>query len=80
VRIVDGGGVWRAGEAPTGVRRILVRFSTLGGLSVDQLYRLIQEELPVGVTFELRMDTETLEPPPPPPRDLDSLLPPDGLA
>ncbi len=63
VRIVDGGGTWRAGEAPPNPGRILVRLSNTGGMREDHLYRLTAAEIPIGVTFELRIDGRTIEPP-----------------
>jgi len=66
VRIVDGGGTWPSGEAPPNPGRILVRLTQTGGVPESQLYRLIAAEIPIGVTFELRLDDRTIEPPPPP--------------
>jgi phage tail-like protein len=63
VRVVDGGGVWRRGEAPPNSGRILVRLTETGGLDEVNLYRLIQSDLPVGTTFELRVGERTVEPP-----------------
>lgn len=66
VRVVDGGGIWPAGEAPPNPGRILVRLTQSGGVPDGQLHRLIAREVPVGVTFELRLGDRTIDPPPPP--------------
>ncbi len=66
VRIVDGGGTWPAGEAPPNPGRILVRLTQSGGVPDGQLHRLIAREVPIGVSFELRMDDRIIEPPAPP--------------
>jgi phage tail-like protein len=63
-RVIDGGGVWRRGEAPPNSGRILVRLTESGGLDEAHLYRLIQSDLPVGTTFELRIGDRTVEAPP----------------
>ena len=63
VRIVDGGGTWPAGDAPPNPGRILVRLSEAGDLPEDHLYRLIASEIPIGVTFELRIQDRTVAPP-----------------
>lgn len=65
VRVVDGGGVWPAGEAPPNPRRILVRLTDTGGLDEVHLYRLIASELPVGTSVELRIGDRTVAPPAP---------------
>src|SRR5690606_99183 len=66
VRVVDGGGIWPAGQAPPNPGRILVRLSQSGGVPDEQLHRLIAREVPIGVTFELRMGDRTIRPPEPP--------------
>ena len=63
VRIVDGGGTWRSGEAPPNPGRILVRLTGTGGMLEDHLHRLVAAEVPIGVTFELRIDDRTIDPP-----------------
>lgn len=63
VRIVDGGGTWPAGEAPPNPGRILVRLTEDGGMSGGHLHRLIAAEIPIGVSFELRLGERTIEPP-----------------
>ncbi|MCK9485691.1 MAG: phage tail protein [Dehalococcoidia bacterium] len=66
VRIVDGGGTWAAGEAPPNPGRILVRLTESGGIPDGQLHRLVAREVPIGVSFELRMGDRTITPPPAP--------------
>lgn len=66
VRIVDGGGTWQAGTAPPNPGRILVRLSESGGIPDGQLHRLVAREVPIGVSFELRLGERTITPPPPP--------------
>ncbi|MGE3960551.1 MAG: phage tail protein [Dehalococcoidia bacterium] len=63
VRIVDGGGTWAVGAAPPNPGRILVRLTDTGEMLEEHLYRLIAAEIPIGVTFELRVDDRTIEPP-----------------
>jgi len=63
VRVVDGGGTWPAGEAPANPGVILVRLTETGGVPESQIYRIIAGEVPIGVSFELRMDDRTIEPP-----------------
>lgn len=63
VRVVDGGGVWPAGEAPPNPGRMLVRVTTTGDIPEGQLYRLVANEVPVGVTFDLRLGDRTITPP-----------------
>lgn len=63
VRIVDGGGTWATGAAPPNPGRILVRLSETGGTAEGHLHRLIAAEVPIGVTFELRIGDRTIEPP-----------------
>lgn len=64
VRVVDGGGTWPAGEAPQNPGRILVRLTTTGGVPDGQLYHLVAQEVPVGISFDLRIDDRTILPPP----------------
>lgn len=66
VRVVDGGGIWPAGEAPPNPGRMLVRLTSTGGIPDGQLYRLVEAEAPIGVTFDLRIDDRTIGPPPAP--------------
>jgi len=73
VRIVDGGGTWPSGEAPPNPGRILVRLEETGGVLEDHLYRLIAAEIPIGVTFELRLGDRTIEPPAAP-RGVEEIL------
>jgi len=63
VRIVDGGGTWPERQAPPNPGRILVRVEQTGGMSEGHLYRLIAAEIPIGVTFELRLGDRTIDPP-----------------
>lgn len=63
VRVVDGGGTWRQGEAPPNPGRLLVRLSDSGGVPEDQLYRMIAAEVPIGVSFELRLGDRTIAEP-----------------
>ncbi|GMU40221.1 MAG: tail protein [Chloroflexota bacterium] len=80
VRVVDGGGVWRTGEAPPNPGRILVRLSDTGGLDERHLLRLIQSELPIGITFELRVADRTVSleaMAPAAPLALDEIAPPE---
>lgn len=63
VRVVDGGGTWRQGEAPPNPGRLLVRLTDTGGVPEDQLWRLIATEVPIGTTFELRLGERTLAEP-----------------
>jgi len=63
VRIVDGGGTWPEGQAPPNPGRILVRVEETGGMREGHLYRLIAAEIPIGVTFELRLGDRTIDPP-----------------
>ncbi len=63
VRIVDGGGTWAEGQAPPNPGRILVRVEETGGMREGHLYRLIAAEIPIGVTFELRLGDRTIDPP-----------------
>jgi phage tail-like protein len=78
-RIVDGGGTWTAGAAPPNPGRILVRLEQTGGVPESQLYRLIAQEVPIGVTFELRMGDRTIEPPTAP-QGLADILSADALS
>lgn len=73
VRIVDGGGTWAAGDAPPNPGRILVRLEATGGMPEDHLHRLIAAEIPIGVTFELRLGERTIEPPTAP-RGVEEIL------
>lgn len=73
VRIVDGGGTWAAGESPPNPGRILVRLQGTGGVPEDHLHRLIAAEIPIGVTFELRVGDRTIEPPAAP-RGVEEIL------
>ncbi|MEX2375484.1 MAG: phage tail protein [Dehalococcoidia bacterium] len=63
VRVVDGGGTWRQGEAPLNPGRLLVRLTDTGGVPEEQLWRLIAAEVPIGTTFEVRLDERTLAEP-----------------
>ena len=80
VRIVDGGGTWAAGEAPPNPGRILVRLEETGAMPAEHLHRLIAAEIPIGVTFELRLGDRTIDPPVAP-RGVEEILgagaPPD---
>lgn len=81
VRVVDGGGVWRAGEAPPNPGRILVRLSDTGGMDERHLLRLIESELPIGITFELRIGERTVSAAtlaPQAPLALDEMAPPEA--
>jgi phage tail-like protein len=66
VSVVDGGGIWPAGQAPYNPGRMLVRLTTAGGIPEGQLYQLVEAEVPIGISFEIRIDDRTLEPPEPP--------------
>jgi phage tail-like protein len=66
VRVVDGGGTWRQGEAPPNPGRLLVRLAGAGGVPEDQLYRMIAAEVPIGVSFELRLGDRSITEPPAP--------------
>lgn len=79
VRVVDGGGTWASGEAPPNPGRILVRLEQTGGVPESQLYRLIAQEVPIGVSFELRMGERTIQPPSAP-QGLADILSADALA
>ena len=63
VRIIDGGGTWPAGGAPANPGRILVRLEGTGGIAEGHLYRLVAAEIPIGVTFELRIGDRTIDAP-----------------
>ncbi|MEX2373518.1 MAG: phage tail protein [Dehalococcoidia bacterium] len=63
VRVVDGGGTWRAGEAPPNPGRVLVRLTTTGGVPEGQIYHLVAAEAPIGISFDIRIDDRTIEPP-----------------
>jgi len=73
VRIVDGGGTWATGDAPPNPGRILVRLEATGGMPEGHLHRLIAAEIPIGVTFELRLGERTIEPPAAP-RGVEEIL------
>ncbi|MCA1674993.1 MAG: phage tail protein [Actinobacteria bacterium] len=53
VQVEDSGGVFPAGRAPTGDRRIIIRLTTTGGLQQAQLMELIHAEVPADAIVEL---------------------------
>jgi len=77
VRVVDGGGTWPQGEAPPNPGRLLVRLTETGGVPDEQLWRMVAAEVPIGTTFELRLDERTLEEPVAPRGVLEALA--EGL-
>ena len=72
--VVDGGGVWRAGNVMPSARHVTVRLASMGGLSEGQLHDLIEGELPTGVAFEVRLGERTMERPVSEARDIESML------
>ena len=66
VRIVDGGGTWPQGAAPLNPGRLLVRLTDTGGVPEDHLHRIIASEVPIGVSFELRLGDRVIGEPPAP--------------
>lgn len=73
-RVVDGGGVWRAGNAMPSASHVSVRLSAGGGLSDAQLHDLVERELPIGVSFDVRVGEQTIARPVLEARDIESML------
>lgn len=53
VEMIDGGGVFREGEAPADPARVLLRVATTGTLSESELVALVADEVPAHVRAEL---------------------------
>ncbi len=51
--VIDSGGVFGEGEAPTGPKRVRVELESTGGLKHEQVLGLVQQEMPADVRFEL---------------------------
>jgi phage tail-like protein len=52
-RVSDSGGVFRTGQAPANQKHVVVRIRSNGGVADQSLLRLVQQEMPVDVTFDL---------------------------
>ncbi len=52
-RVSDSGGVFRTGQAPPNQKHVVVRIRTNGGVDDQSLLRLVREEMPVDVSFDL---------------------------
>jgi len=51
--VLDGGGVWREGDAPTDVAWVRVTVGGTGHLSEDEFVSLVRDEIPAHVRVEL---------------------------
>lgn len=52
-RVSDSGGVFRTGQAPANQKHVVVRIRTNGGVDDQSLLRLVREDMPVDVSFDL---------------------------
>ena len=55
--VVDGGGVWREGEAPGDVAWVKLTIAGTGHLSEEEFVALIRDEVPAHVRIELWVGT-----------------------
>lgn len=55
--VVDGGGIWREGEAPGDVAWVNVTVAGTGHLSEDEFVALVRDEVPAHVRVELWVGT-----------------------
>jgi phage tail-like protein len=53
VEVADGGGVWRAGEAPVGAATVRMRVASTGWLPEKDFLKLLRDEIPAHVQAEL---------------------------
>ncbi len=58
VRVVDGGGVFSEGQAPSGTKWVRIEMESAGSLRIEQVLGLAQQEMPADVEFELRIGGE----------------------
>ena len=73
-RVVDGGGVWRAGSGMSFSRHVTVRLSASGGIADDDLHEIVHRELPMGVSFEIHLGEQLIAPPAAEARDIETML------
>jgi phage tail-like protein len=62
VEVTETGGVYGAGEAPSGPPVVVVRVSSSAGLPDRDFVALVRDELPAAVTFELWVGARQLWP------------------
>jgi phage tail-like protein len=62
VEVIESGGVFAAGEAPSGPPVVTIHVSSTGGLADHEFVSLVREELPAPVTFELWVGRRRLWP------------------
>ena len=55
--VVDGGGIWREGEAPHDVAWVRITVAGTGHLSEDEFVALVRDEVPAHVRVELWSDS-----------------------
>ena len=55
--VVDGGGVWREGEAPSDVAWVKLTVAGTGHLSEDEFVALVRDEVPAHVRVEIWVGT-----------------------
>jgi phage tail-like protein len=65
VHISDNGGVFPEGEAPGGASTVLIEVESTGFVTVDDLIRIVRDELPAFVLFRLLVDEQEVWPTPP---------------
>ena len=63
VEIVDSGGVWPEGESPHSSPHVRVNLARTGWLSDADLVRIVRDELPATVSFDLWAAGRRLHPP-----------------
>ena len=62
VEVVDSGGVYHEGEAPTSYPHVVLRAASSGWATEADLLRIVRAELPASVTFELYVGSRRIWP------------------
>lgn len=62
VSIVDSGGIFRVGEAPRSAPHVTVEMTSVSWTQVDDVIRIVRDELPATATFRLVVAGETVWP------------------
>lgn len=62
VEVVDSGGVYAEGEAPTNPAHVTIRVESSGWTTEDDLLDLVRSELPAAVSFEVHVGARTIWP------------------